>query len=334
MKSLARIMISLSPSINTMSMGFDVQDMVLDLSPLIIMESHLGIDSNTTDRESLEISDFSLGTMAFKPEELTPSPLTSFGGHLLDEHGRETDQVCGCSVTAEEKNKPLKDGTTKTYHYYRCSRNKSDGRCSQRDTKYMQEVGRTVSYAESEIEMLFEAVFRPFSWTPELVKRMQEILRAEHSQKSGDHKVHVASLRRRYEMLQTYMDKAYDDKLAGDLAPDQWREKNERWKREREEVKAKIDTLDEAKDEYIENGVLLIELAQHTEKFYKLATPEQKRQLVEIISSNRVLKDGSIEIDYRKPFDLLAVSGSEEKWWRRGELNPRPQVIRDKALHT
>ena len=22
------------------------------------------------------------------------------------------------------------------------------------------------------------------------------------------------------------------------------------------------------------------------------------------------------------------------KWWRRGELNPRPQAIHDKALHT
>jgi hypothetical protein len=45
------------------------------------------------------------------------------------------------------------------------------------------------------------------------------------------------------------------------------------------------------------------------------ATPKEKRQLVEIVSSNRVLKDGSIGITYRKPFDLLAASTSEEKWW-------------------
>ena len=185
----------------------------------------------------------------------------------------------------------------------------------------MQKIGRPISYTEAEVELLFAAVFKPFNWTPELVTRMQEILRAEHAEKSGAHKMEVASLRRRYEMLQTYMDKAYDDKLAGDLAPDQWREKNERWKREREELYIKIQTLDSVKDEYIENGVLLIELAQRTEIFYKLATPQEKRKLIEIVSSNRVLKDGSIEISYRKPFDLLAATASEEKWWRRQPLN-------------
>lgn len=237
------------------------------------------------------------------------------GGRILDDRGYETKEACGCQITAEEKRKKMKDGSVKRYFYYHCSNTSKP--CSQRDRFHMQSVAgrKTVNFHEDEIGRLFEAVFRPFNWTPELVKRMQEILRAEHAEKSGDHKIQVASLRRRYEMLQTYMDKAYDDKLAGDLDPEVWREKNEQWKRERQETKAKIDALDDAKDEYIENGVLLIELAQRSESVYKLATPEEKRQLVEIVSSNLVLKDGNIEITYRKPFDLLAVSDSETKWW-------------------
>ncbi len=254
------------------------------------------------------------------------------GGKILDERGYETDQACGYSITAEEKRKPMKDGTKKSYFHYRCSRNKTDGRCSQRDTEYMRGVERTVSYAEDEIATLFEAVFRPFNWTPELVKRMQEILRAEHAQKSGDHRQQVASLRRRYEMLQTYMDKAYDDKLAGDLTPNEWREKNERWKREREETKAKIDALDAMKDEYIENGVLLIGLAQRAETSYKIATPAQKRNLVEIVSSDQVLRNGTIQFVYRKPFDLLAATTSEEKWWSHQESNLE-QFFRKEPLY-
>jgi hypothetical protein len=82
-----------------------------------------------------------------------------------------------------------------------------------------------------------------------------------------------------------------------------------------------MQALDSMKDEYIENGVLLIELAQHSETFYKGATSEEKRQLVEIVSSNRVLRDGNIEITYRKPFDLLAASTSEEKWWPLRDSN-------------
>jgi hypothetical protein len=236
-------------------------------------------------------------------------------GRVLDERGYETGAFCGCLITAEEKRKSMKDHSIKTYFYYHCSN--TSQRCSQRDKFHMQRVAgrKTVNYHEAEIEVLFEAVFRPFNWTPELVKRMLEILRAEHAQKSGDHKLQVTSLRRRYEMLQTYMDKAYDDKLAGELTPEEWREKNERWRREREETYTKMQALDSMKDEYIENGVLLIELAQRSEILYKEATSEERRQLIEIISSNRVLRDGTIEIIYRKPFDLLAASTSEGKWW-------------------
>jgi site-specific DNA recombinase len=141
----------------------------------------------------------------------------------------------------------------------------------------------------------------------------------ERGRESRDHKRQVAGLCRRYEMLQIYMDKAYIDKFSEDLSQSEWREKNDVWKREREEIKTKIDTLDSAKDEYIESGAMLIELAQRSEILYKAATPAEKRQLIEIVSSNRGLKDGSIGFSYRKPFDLLAETASEEKWW----TNPR-----------
>ena len=74
-------------------------------------------------------------------------------------------------------------------------------------------------------------------------------------------------------------------------------------------------------EEYIQNGVLLIELAQHTEKIYRNATPDIKRRLVEIVSSNHILRNGTIEFQYRKPFDILAKSTPKENWWTQPESN-------------
>lgn len=46
----------------------------------------------------------------------------------------------------------------------------------------------------------------------------------------------------------------------------------------------------------------------------------------------RVL-DASFFSNFKNP-GPASRSPQGEGWWRRGELNPRPQVIRDKALHT
>ena len=238
------------------------------------------------------------------------------GGRLLNLDGTESDVLCDCAVTAEHKRRPLSDGSIQEHVYYRCSRNKPDGVCSQRDLEYMKAVtARRISYTEAEIEVLFEAVFTPLSFTPEVCKWMQDVLMQEHRQKSGDHKQQVAALRRRYEMLQQYIDKAYDDKVSGAIDESMWREKNAKWRVELEQTKRQIDALDDSKQDYMEKGVLLIELVQHTEKIYKNAKPEVKRKLVDIISSNHVLRNGTIEFSYRKPFDILAKSSPKENWW-------------------
>jgi hypothetical protein len=98
------------------------------------------------------------------------------GGRILDSRGYETEKSCVCLITAEEKRKKMKDGSVKTYFYYHCSN--TSKKCSQWDRFHVQSVAgrKTVNFHEAEIEKLFEAVFRPFNWTPELVKRMQEIL--------------------------------------------------------------------------------------------------------------------------------------------------------------
>ncbi len=60
--------------------------------------------------------------------------------------------------------------------------------------------------------------------------------------------------------------------------------------------------------------VQLIELMQHAEIIFKNANPEKKRKMVELVSSNLLLKDGSLEYHWRKPFDMLAVKGALENW--------------------
>jgi hypothetical protein len=64
---------------------------------------------------------------------------------------------------------------------------------------------------------------------------------------------------------------------------------------------------------------------QHAEIIFKNAIPEKKRKMVDLVSSNLLLADGTIEYRWRKPFDMLAVKGQEEKWCTGKESNLRPR---------
>ncbi len=234
------------------------------------------------------------------------------GGRILDASGRETNELCGCSITGEEKRKPLKDGTVKPLYYWHCT---SIRPCSQRNTAYMKKLKLRVSYSQKRVEELLEDVFKPLNFTADVCKWMQNILLREHEEKSAEHKKHVAALRARESMLQVWINQAYRDKLKNEISEEFWRQRNDELCTELEAVRMQIKSLDDDKQEYIQKGVEVIELVQHFETIYKNGTPEKKRRLVEIVSSNHVLRNGTLEFDYRKPFDILVDSGGSVKWW-------------------
>lgn len=245
------------------------------------------------------------------------------GGVILADDGSPTEVPCDCIVTAEEKRKKLADGSIKLFYYYHCSN--TTRRCSQRDKGYLQAAGRTkLNYSEAEIEMLFEKVFRPFSFTDEVCQWMQNYLRQEHEQTSRDHGQHLSALQARYKMLERHIDQAYDDKLSGAISENLWRTKNGQWLAQQDQIKREIDAIGDNKQEAVERGVALIELAQRFETIYKNATASEKRQLIEFVSSNHVLKDGSIGYKYESPFDLLAEGASKNTWWAAAGSNRRP----------
>ena len=202
----------------------------------------------------------------------------------------------------------MSDGSVKLFYYYHCSN--TTRRCSQRDKGYLQAVGRKkLNYSEVEIEVLFEKVFQPFSFTDEECQWMQDYLRKDYEQTSKDHYQQLSALQARYKMLERHIDHAYEDKLNGTISENLWRTKNGQWLAQQDQIKREIDAIGDNKQEAVKRGVALIELAQKFETIYENGTPEEKRQLVEFVSSNHVLKNGSIEYKYESPFDLLVKRG-------------------------
>jgi len=239
--------------------------------------------------------------------------LVSCNGKILDDVSNVTDERCGCSITAETIRKSYKSGGTQEFHYYRCSN--TERRCSQRDKEYMRAVvGRNVSYRDHEVEEIFQDIFRSFSFDELTYHRMTKYLWEEHFEAKKQDHANRDRLQARQRELASFIDQSYEDKLTGRITEELWSKNNQKWHAEKQKVTAELASLEDAKDEYMQRGVTLIELMQHSEMVYKKATPEIKRRMVELVSSNLLLGDGTLQYSWRIPFNMLAIKGNLDIW--------------------
>jgi hypothetical protein len=73
-------------------------------------------------------------------------------------------------------------------------------------------------------------------------------------------------------------------------------------------VKFRIEVLAEGKEVCIDNGKRLLELSQKAASLYSAQIPAEKRKLLNMVYSNSTWAGGELAPNFRKPFDMIAVS--------------------------
>jgi hypothetical protein len=73
-------------------------------------------------------------------------------------------------------------------------------------------------------------------------------------------------------------------------------------------VKFRLEGLAEGKEVRIDDGKRLLELAQKAASLYSAQIPAEKRKLLNLVYSNSTWAGGELTPNYRKPFDMIAVS--------------------------
>ena len=64
---------------------------------------------------------------------------------------------------------------------------------------------------------------------------------------------------------------------------------------------------------YLHEGIRILELARKAVSLYERQPFEEKRRLLRFVFSNSTWKDGQLHAEYRKPFDMLAVTNAEQR---------------------
>jgi site-specific DNA recombinase len=114
--------------------------------------------------------------------------------------GLLTCALCGCTITAERKKQ--------RYVYYHCTGFK--GRC------------RNTYVREEELSQQFEEVVGRIQIPGEVADVIAETLRTSQADKERFHRTAVMQLQQRYLSVQNKLDRAYDDRLGGNITDDLW----------------------------------------------------------------------------------------------------------------
>lgn len=100
------------------------------------------------------------------------------------------------------------------------------------------------------------------------------------------------------------------DKLDGEITREFYEQRSNQWRREQQDILRKIEKHQDANHAYLDEGIRLLELAQRAAILYEKQEMAEKRRLLNFVCSNSIWKDGKLIPNYRKPFDLLAVTNT------------------------
>lgn len=215
---------------------------------------------------------------------------------------------CGCSITAERK---------KGHIYYRCT--KARGYCSQ-------------SYVrEEDLEPQLLDIFNGVQLSKSDIESVHDELIALYEKDQIYQANTLKNLRTEFTKLQEEKMKVVRKLLLNDHDVQEDREivlelKNDIAKRI-QVIQGQIDALSDTSYSWLEQSSNLLKLANRATELFSAANAEQKRQLLDFVSSNRVLRDKKVVYEYAEPF-VLAANIKSQNAERPDNLSGRPIWLR------
>jgi DNA invertase Pin-like site-specific DNA recombinase len=209
---------------------------------------------------------------------------------------------CGRHLTAEIKKK--------RYVYYHCA---GDEACRK---TYIRE-----EQLDDQVRTLLASIAIPDEAKTWL---MQGIAKSREEQRAY-HQTVVQEIRTEIKEQEALMDRLYDDRLHRLISEDFFRQRWDRLEEKRQQLSRDLAKHQHAEGAYMELGSKLIELIAQAPQIFERADPEQRRELVGLLTSNRVLRGRTLEFELRKPFDaLVSAANHENGWptWKRTPISP------------
>jgi site-specific DNA recombinase len=204
---------------------------------------------------------------------------------------------CGCAITAEIK----KD----RYIYYHCTFDK--GNCG------------GLYVREEELERQFEGILAELQISETIFSWMREALHQSQKEKAEFHRRFIEKLNAHYTKLQNRIDQIYLDKLDGEVEEAFYRRNVSQWRADQNEVHDRIQHHQKADENYMEQGIRLLEIARDARQFYHSQGQAERAALLRFIMPGSALQNESVVPAFKPLFDIIHRMAQETRSCERGE---------------
>ena len=222
---------------------------------------------------------------------------------------------CGCSITAETKQKYYR--RTKrhaSYTYYRCTRRR--GKCTE----------PAVTDRELE-EMLMKSVSQ-ISIDKEIWELGVKLLKAKHADEFKLHRKVVSNLELELQRIESSMEKLLTLRINEEITANEYAKNKKSLIEKKMEINEKISDRDHSTTNWLERAENFFETAYYARSVMQGHDMEAKRGLVQAVGSNLFLGNKILEFSFKKPFDVLLKQEMKSNVQGRRDLNPEKRFWR------
>lgn len=217
--------------------------------------------------------------------------------HFLPYTGLMRCGECGCSITAEKKQKVQKNGNVHHYVYYRCTKKKGD--CGQPCTN--------VDVLEKQYKSILKRIKVPLAfheWAIDEIKLDQEkVVR--------DRDLSLLRARNNYDDCLAEIDNLVKKYLDGKV-PEDYYDRNLAKLNKNKKILAKIlEGIDKSVDENLQELDQDLDFAVTARRRFNKGDDHKRREIISYLGSNLTLTDHTLGIELKKPLKLVAEIAKE-----------------------
>lgn len=200
--------------------------------------------------------------------------------------------VCGGFLTAE-----LKKGR---YVYYHCS-------------DYHRQGCKKDSYInQDKIDKAIMELLSRFDYSDKFVQDVLGAVIEIHEKKNNYNHETVSSINKQIETIQRRIERAYVDKVDGNIPEEFWKSQNRIWHAEKDELYERLKKINEFDNQFYTNAETLLKWCKNSHDIFKKGTAEDKRFIAKIVLSNMTYKDKKLSLEpYSLFFDMLKVNAQK-----------------------
>lgn len=193
---------------------------------------------------------------------------------------------CGCQLTAE-----LKKGK---YIYYHCT-GRRGGNCKK---DYIRQ--------EKLEEVFLELIQKISDSIPEdIVNDLKTAIKEMQAVKEDFDNLSQEAITKQINTLKRRISGLYSDKLDGKITEEFWEEKNIEWHKEKDTLLNKLQSLNNTSKKFYEGSNLLLNFCKDAPVRFKEGNAEKKKQILHLIGSNFIYKDGELSVELKSVFDYI-----------------------------